>query len=415
MAPERLKINGERLLSRLMGLAAIGATEKGGVCRLALTDLDRQAREQFSTWASEIGCELRVDAIGNVFARRAGLDPDRSAVATGSHLDTQPTGGKFDGNYGVLAGLEVLQTLHDADIRTQAPLEVCVWTNEEGSRFVPVMMGSGVYCGAFTLEHALAATDTQGVSVAQALRAIDQAGPHPASVDTGAPRFDAYFEAHIEQGPVLEDADTTIGVVTGALGQRWYDVTVTGMEAHAGPTPMGLRRDALLPATELIQRIRAIAMREQPNGRGTVGYLNVFPNSRNVIPGRVQFSVDFRHPDDAGLLRMDAALHSAIAELTTATVTISVNPVVYFPPQAFDPELVALVRTAAAGAGFTHQEIVSGAGHDAVYVARTAPSAMIFIPCKDGISHNEIEDALPEHLIAGANVLLQAMLARAGT
>ena len=415
MTPERLKINGERLLSRLMGLAAIGATEKGGVCRLALTDLDRQAREQFSTWASEIGCELRVDAIGNIFARRPGLDSSRSAVATGSHLDTQPTGGKFDGNYGVLAGLEVLQTLHDADIRTQAPLEVCVWTNEEGSRFVPVMMGSGVYCGAFTLEHALAATDTQGVSVAQALRAIDQAGPHPASVDAGAPRFDAYFEAHIEQGPVLEDADITIGVVTGALGQRWYDVTVTGMEAHAGPTPMGLRRDALLPATELIQRIRAIAMREQPNGRGTVGYLNVFPNSRNVIPGRVQFSVDFRHPDDAGLLRMDAALRSAIAELTTTAVTISVNPVVYFQPQAFDPELVALVRTAAAGAGFTHQEIVSGAGHDAVYVARTAPSAMIFIPCKDGISHNEIEDALPEHLIAGANVLLQAMLARAGT
>jgi N-carbamoyl-L-amino-acid hydrolase len=414
MTPERLKIDGERLLSRLMMLAAIGATDKGGVCRLALTELDRQARALFSHWALEIGCELRVDAIGNIFARRAGLDSERSAVATGSHLDTQPTGGKFDGNYGVLAGLEVLQTLHDADIRTQAPLEVCVWTNEEGSRFVPVMMGSGVYCGAFTLEHALSATDTEGISVAQALGAIQQAGPNPASVNSGAARFGAYFEAHIEQGPVLEDADTTIGVVTGALGQRWYDVTITGMEAHAGPTPMGLRRDALLPATELIQRIRAIAMSEQPSGRGTVGYLNVFPNSRNVIPGRVQFSVDFRHPDDAGLLRMDQALRSAIAGLSTPEVSISVNQVVYFPPQPFDSELVGLVREAAAKAGLSHQEIVSGAGHDAVYVARTAPSAMIFIPCKDGISHNEIEDALPEHLTAGANVLLHAMLARAG-
>jgi N-carbamoyl-L-amino-acid hydrolase len=414
MNPERLKVDGERLLSRLMRLAAIGATEKGGVCRLALTELDRQARALFSGWALEIGCELRVDAIGNIFARRAGLDPERSAVATGSHLDTQPTGGKFDGNYGVLAGLEVLQILHDANIQTQAPLEVCVWTNEEGSRFVPVMMGSGVYCGAFTLEHALAATDTDGISVAQALGAIQQAGPHPASVSSGAPRFGAYFEAHIEQGPVLEDADTTIGVVTGALGQRWYDVTITGMEAHAGPTPMGLRRDALLPATELIQQIRAIAMREQPSGRGTVGYLNVFPNSRNVIPGRVQFSVDFRHPDDAGLLRMDEALREAIAGLSTPEVSISVNQVVYFPPQPFDHELVKLVREAAVKAGFSHLDIVSGAGHDAVYVARTAPSAMIFIPCKDGISHNEIEDALPEHLTAGANVLLQAMLARAG-
>ena len=230
MIPELLKIDGERLISRLMALAAIGATDKGGVCRLALTDLDRQARALFTSWASEIGCEVRVDAIGNVFARRAGLDPERNAVATGSHLDTQPTGGKFDGNYGVLAGLEVLHTLHDAQIQTQAPLEVCVWTNEEGSRFVPVMMGSGVYCGAFTLEHALSATDTSGISVAQALDAIQQAGPNPASVHSGAPRFGAYFEAHIEQGPVLEDADITIGVVTGCrLGEH---AVITQCHSH---------------------------------------------------------------------------------------------------------------------------------------------------------------------------------------
>jgi len=412
--PALLRVDGDRLWRRLMTLAAIGATAKGGVCRLALTDLDRQARELFMQWARELDCTLRIDAIGNLFARRAGSDEQLPAVATGSHIDTQPTGGKFDGNYGVLAGLEVIQTLADAGIRTRAPLEVCVWTNEEGSRFVPVMMGSGVYAGAFGLEHALSATDADGVSVREALQGIGQDGPAPASVADGAPRFAAYFEAHIEQGPVLEDAGVTIGAVTGALGQRWYDVTVTGMEAHAGPTPMALRRDALQPAAALMQEVDAIAMAEQPNGRGTVGNVVVFPNSRNVIPGRVRFTVDFRHADDEGLTRMDAALRAAVAELTRPGVTIEVEQVVSFPPQPFDAQLVELVRSAAERAGLSHMDLVSGAGHDAVHVARTAPAAMIFVPCKDGISHNEIEDAQPEHLSAGADVLLQAMLARAG-
>jgi N-carbamoyl-L-amino-acid hydrolase len=408
-------VNGDRLMSRLMELARIGATPKGGVCRLALTDLDRQARESVIAWLRAVGCSVRVDQIGNLFARRPGLDSTLPAVATGSHLDTQPTGGKFDGNYGVLAGLEVLQTLHEAGIRTRAALEVCVWTNEEGSRFVPVMMGSGVYCGAFSLEHALTARDAAGVSVSEALQAIGQAGTEPAAVTDGAPRFGAYFEAHIEQGPVLEDAGIPIGVVTGALGQRWYDIRVSGMEAHAGPTPMGLRRDALIPAAELIQKVRQIAMGEQPAGRGTVGHVSVFPNSRNVIPGQVQFSVDFRHPDETGLLRMDHALRAAAAALVSAGIAITVEQVVSFPPQAFDPGLVDLVREAARAQGYRSRDIVSGAGHDAVYVARTGPAGMIFIPCKDGISHNEIEDAEPAHLIAGANVLLHAMLARAGT
>ncbi len=412
--PPLLHVDGQRLWQRLMTLAEIGATPKGGVCRIALTELDGQGRALFTRWAQALGCTLRADAIGNLFARRAGTDESLPAVATGSHIDTQPTGGKFDGNYGVLAGLEVLQTLNDAGIRTRAPLEVCVWTNEEGSRFVPVMMGSGVYAGAFTLAHALAARDAAGISVQEALQAIGQAGPAPAALADGAPRFAAYFEAHIEQGPVLEDAGITIGAVTGALGQRWYDVTVTGQEAHAGPTPMGLRRDALLPAAALMQRVNAIAMAEQPQGRGTVGQVSVFPNSRNVIPGRVSFSVDFRHADDAGLQRMHAALGAAIAELSTAGVDIAIEPVVYFPPQPFDAELLALVRQGAAIAGLSQMDVVSGAGHDAVYVARTAPAAMIFVPCKDGISHNEIEDARPEHLTAGANVLLHAMLARAG-
>jgi len=412
-----LAVNRDRLWDSLMTLAAIGATDKGGVCRLALTDLDRQARELFIRWAREAGCEIRIDGIGNIFARRAGLDPDRPAVATGSHIDTQPTGGKFDGNYGVLAGLEVVRTLNDAGLKTPAPLEICVWTNEEGSRFVPVMMGSGVYAGAFTLEHALAAVDAEGRVAGDELRAIGFAGDTPASVAGGAPRFDAYFEAHIEQGPILEDADIVIGAVTGALGQRWYDVCVQGQEAHAGPTPMRLRRDALLAASGLIARVNEIAMGEQPNGRGTVGSMTVHPNSRNVIPGRVTFSVDFRHADDAGLQRMDDAFREAAAAAqrdARGGISISVEQVVYFPPVAFDPALVELVRQGAQRLGEVPLDIVSGAGHDAVHVASTAPTAMIFIPCKDGISHNEIEDATPEHLTAGANVLLHAMLQRAG-
>lgn len=409
-----LRIDGARLWQRLMALAAIGATPKGGVCRLALTELDRQGRALFERWAVELGCTMRRDAIGNLFARRAGRDDTLPAVATGSHIDTQPTGGKFDGNYGVLAGLEVLATLEDAGLQTRAPLEVCVWTNEEGSRFVPVMMGSGVYAGAFTLAHALAARDGEGISVQQALQATGQAGTAPTSVADGAPRFGAYFEAHIEQGPVLEDAGVTIGVVSGALGQRWYDVTVQGMEAHAGPTPMALRRDALLPAAALVQQVQAIAMAEQPHARGTVGQVRVHPNSRNVIPGQVQFSVDFRHADDAGLKRMDAALRAAAAQLAREGITIEITPVVEFPPQPFDAALRNAIGRAASRLGHSQMALASGAGHDAVYVARTAPAAMIFVPCKDGISHNEIEDARPEHLQAGADVLLHAMLARAG-
>jgi N-carbamoyl-L-amino-acid hydrolase len=407
-----VSINADRLWQSLMTLAQLGATAKGGVCRLALTELDRQARDLVVGWTREAGCAVRIDAIGNVFARRPGIDPARPAVATGSHIDTQPTGGKFDGNYGVLAGLEVIRTLNDHGIDTAAPIEVCIWTNEEGSRFVPVMMGSGVYAGAFALEHALAAADRQGVTVAQALGAIGYAGDAPAAAASGAPVFGAYFEAHIEQGPVLEASGDTIGVVTGALGQRWYDVTVTGMEAHAGPTPMQLRQDALLPATRLMQEVNAIALTQQPHARGTVGWVEVFPNSRNVIPGRVRFSVDFRNTTDEGLASMDAELRAAAARVgAEARVQIEIAQVVYFPPQPFASAMVAAVRSGAQRLGLSQRDIVSGAGHDAVYVARVAPAAMIFVPCTDGISHNEIEDARPEHLAAGANVLLHAMLA----
>jgi N-carbamoyl-L-amino-acid hydrolase len=405
-----LRVNGQRLWQSLMTLAEIGATPKGGVCRLALTELDRQGRDLFIRWAKEAGCEIRVDAIGNIFARRAGRDPGLPPVLTGSHLDTQPTGGKFDGNYGVLSGLEVMRALNDHDIQTEAPIEVVVWTNEEGSRFVPVMMGSGVFAEAFTLDHALKQQDTDGVSVAQALQAIGFAGAEPCRPFP----IKAYFEAHIEQGPILEARDDVIGSVTGALGQRWYDVTVTGMEAHAGPTPMELRKDALLAAAGLIQAVNRIALDHAPHGRGTVGWVDNYPNSRNVIPGTVRFSVDLRAASDDVLDSMNAAITQACKDASKNGVDVRLEQVVYFPPQPFAPELVDAVRTAAQHLGFSHTDIVSGAGHDAVYVARIAPTAMIFIPCKDGISHNEIEDAKPEHITAGADVLLRAMLAQAG-
>ena len=405
-----IRVSGTRLWQSLMDLAAIGATPKGGVCRLALTALDGQGRDLFVRWAREAGCSVRFDAIGNIFARRSGRNDLLPPIMTGSHIDTQPTGGKFDGNYGVLAGLEVVRSLNDAGVQTEAPIEVVVWTNEEGSRFVPVMMGSGVYAGAFTLKHALAQRDAQGISVEEALHAIGYAG-----APGGAPDVGAYFEAHIEQGPVLEAHHCVIGVVQGALGQRWYDVVVQGMEAHAGPTPMALRRDALLAASELVAEVNRIALERAPHARGTVGSLEVFPNSRNVIPGKVSMSVDLRAGDDAELLEMDADLRRTCAGIAQKRgLAIDVQEVVYFPPQPFTPELLEGIRGGAQALGCSTMDVVSGAGHDAVYLARLAPTAMIFVPCADGISHNEIEDAKPEHLEAGCNVLLQAMLRSAG-
>jgi N-carbamoyl-L-amino-acid hydrolase len=402
------RIDGARLWESLMALARIGATDKGGVCRLALTDLDRQGRELVMQWARQLGCSVRIDAIGNIFMRRAGSRDDLPPVMTGSHIDTQPTGGKFDGNYGVLAGIEVLRTLHARGIVTEAPIEVVVWTNEEGSRFVPVMMGSGVFAGAFTLAHALEQRDRDGISVADALKAIGHDGPHT----VGGRPVAAYFEAHIEQGPILEDRDKTIGLVRGALGQRWFDVTVTGMEAHAGPTPMELRHDALLAAADIVRQVNRIALDHAPHARGTVGCLDTYPNSRNVIPGRVRLTVDFRAADDATLTAMAASLRDYCA--ARPGVAVEMREVVYFPPQPFDDALVAALQESARDLGLSSMEIVSGAGHDAVYLARVAPAAMIFVPCKDGISHNEIEDARPEHLEAGCNVLLRAVLRTAG-
>ena len=354
---------------------------------------------------------VTIDKIGNGFMRRAGRNNSLPPIMTGSHIDTQPTGGKFDGNYGVLAGIEVVRTLNDHGIETEAPIEVAFWTNEEGSRFVPVMMGSGVFAKAFTLEHAYAATDTEGKTVKGELERIGYIGDQ----EPGDHPIGAYFETHIEQGPVLEDNDKTIGVVSGVLGIRWFDCTVTGMEAHAGPTPMALRKDAMLAATRIMQDVVAAAHRHPPHGRGTVGMVQVFPNSRNVIPGRVKFSIDLRTSTDA-LVDAMAAEVKAFADQVAKEhgVQVHIEMVSSYPAQLFQPECVEAVGRAAAKLGYSHMPAVSGAGHDAVYMAKLAPSGMIFIPCKDGISHNEIEDAKPEHIEAGCNVLLHAMLERAG-
>jgi beta-ureidopropionase / N-carbamoyl-L-amino-acid hydrolase len=405
-----LKINSERLWRSLMELARIGATDKGGVRRLTLTDADRRGRDQFVAWCKDAGLSVEVDGIGNIFGRRAGAEPGAPPVAMGSHLDSQPSGGKFDGAYGVMAGLEVMRTLNDAGIRTRAPLEVVSWTNEEGSRFVPTLMGSGVYAGIHRLDEILNQKDVDGTSVRDALNQIGYAGnakPH---------RLGAYFEAHIEQGPVLEQTKTTIGVVQGALGQRWFDVAIAGQDSHAGPTPMETRKDALLAASRLVVEVNRIATTYPDYARGTVGFMQVKPNSRNVVPGDVRMTVDLRNAKDSTLSAMADELKKRIQEIEKETrTTIAVQQVVYFPPSEFAPDLVAGVREGSRKFGYTYRDIVSGAAHDAVYMARIAPTAMVFVPCEGGISHNEIENARPEDIVAGCNVLLHAVVGRAGT
>jgi N-carbamoyl-L-amino-acid hydrolase len=406
-----LKVDGDRLWASLMEMARIGATAKGGNCRLALSDLDAQGRNLFIRWCEEAGCTVAVDRVGNIFARRPGKNPDLPPVMTGSHLDTQPTGGRFDGVYGVLAGLEVVRTLNDLGYETEAPVEVAVWTNEEGARFSPAMMGSGVFAGVFALEEVLEKPDNFGsAKFGEELRRIGFAGQAP----VGGRPVKAYFEAHIEQGPILEDEGKTIGVVTGAQGQRWYEITVIGQEAHAGPTPMKKRRDALVGAARMIDAVNRIGHAHPPNACATVGSVQVSPNSRNTIPGRVFFTVDFRHPVDETLSAMDDELKRECRAIAKAAhVEVEITDFWYFPPTPFEKRLVDSVRNAAEAQRLPHRDIVSGAGHDAVYMARVAPTAMVFVPCKDGISHNEIEDAKKDDLEAGCAVLLNAILAEA--
>jgi N-carbamoyl-L-amino-acid hydrolase len=405
-----IRIDGNRLWESLMELAKIGATEKGGVCRLALTDLDRQARDLFQKWCKEAGCTMTVDKMGNIFARRPGKDNSLPPVMTGSHIDTQPSGGKFDGNYGVLAGLEVIRTLNDFNYETARPIEVVVWTNEEGSRFAPAMVASGVFAGVFDLDYGLGRKDVDGKTMGEELKRIGYAG----ETQCGGREIAAFFEAHIEQGPILEAENKTIGIVQGVQGLRWYEVTVTGQEAHAGPTPMPRRKDALVGVSRMVSAVNRIGLARPPYACATVGMLQVSPNSRNVIPGKVFFTIDFRHPDPDVLAGMGKEMEEEAKKIAAELkLEIDFKEIWYSPPVKFASECVAAVKQAAEDLGFSNREIVSGAGHDSVYLSRVAPTAMVFVPCKDGISHNEIEDAKPDELAAGCDVLLRAIVERA--
>jgi N-carbamoyl-L-amino-acid hydrolase len=406
-----IRVDGARLWNSLMEMARIGATDKGGSCRLALTDEDKAGRDLFRSWCEQAGCAVTIDDLGNIFARRAGRSGSRPPVAAGSHLDTQPHGGRFDGVYGVLAGLEVIRTLNDHGIETEAPVEVVVWTNEEGSRFAPAMASSGVYAGLFEHDTVLDLQDGNGITWGQELERIGYAG----SQRCGQHPLGTMFEAHIEQGPILERNGNTIGVVVGAQGQRWYDLTVTGQDSHAGSTPMPGRRDALVAAARMVLSVQELARSHAPDAVGTVGSLAVTPDSRNTIAGEVRFTVDLRHPRDEILARMDRELRDACARCAgQEQVALAIDEIWHNPPIEFDTACVAAVRGAATELRYPHQDIVSGAGHDACQICRVVPTAMIFVPCADGLSHNEAESAEPEDLEAGCNVLLRAMLVRAG-
>jgi N-carbamoyl-L-amino-acid hydrolase len=406
-----LRIDSDRLWSSLMETARFGATPKGGICRLTLSPEDRQVRDWFRDACEAAGCTVHVDALGTMYALRPGRDMAKPPIAFGSHLDTQPTGGKFDGVLGTLAGLEVIRALNDAGIETEAPLCLVNWTNEEGSRFAPAMMASGAYVGDFETADILASRDASGTSVAEALDAIGYRGPH----EVGAFPLGAFVELHIEQGPLLEREGKTIGVVEGGQGIAWYDGAIEGFESHAGTTPMALRRDALCALSEIVLAVERLARAHGPHAVGTVGEAVIAHPSRNVIPGAVRFSLEFRHPEAEVLDRLDEEIREVCAELSRRrNVDAKVERIWRKEPVAFAPHLVAAVERSAEALGFSHRRIISGAGHDACNLATQLPATMIFVPCKDGISHNELEDATPEDCAAGANVLLHAVLSLAG-
>jgi N-carbamoyl-L-amino-acid hydrolase len=404
---QSLQINAQRLWDTLMETAKFGATLSGGITRLALSDEDRTVRDWFKVAAEEMGCAVTIDRVGNMFARRLGGTSGLSPIGVGSHLDTQPRGGKFDGILGVLGALEVVRTLHEEDYQTHSPIEVINWTNEEGARFAPAMLASGVFAGIFTTEFAHSRQDRDGRGFGDELSRIGYLGAEKASGHNLA----AMFELHIEQGPILAQEQKTIGIVTGVQGMRWYDVTVLGQQAHAGATPMHLRKNALLGATRLINEIDAGARRFAPHAVATVGAIECRPNSRNTIPGEVFFTVDLRHPDDAALDEMESQMRAIFAEvLHPLHLGFKETCIWASPAVAFDPGLIQCIARAAEQAGYRARRIVSGAGHDAAHIARVAPTAMIFVPCLGGISHNEAELATFEDCAAGTQVLLNTVL-----
>ena len=410
-AGENLKVNPARLWDSLMEMAKIGPGVAGGNNRQTLTDDDAAGRRLFQSWCEAAGCSMGLDSMGSMFARREGTDPEALPVYIGSHLDTQPTGGKYDGVLGVLGGLEVIRTLNDLGISTRHPIVVTNWTNEEGARFAPAMLASGVFAGVHSQDYAYARTDPEGKAFGDELKRIGWVGDEVA----GARKMQAMFELHIEQGPILEAEGRDIGVVTHGQGLWWLEITLTGKDAHTGSTPMNMRVNAGLGMARITERVDQIAMSHQPNAVGAVGQVTVFPNSRNVIPGRVVFTVDIRSPEQGKLDLMrgevERAAHAVAKELGLG---IGIEPVGHFDPVAFDPGLVKVVRAAAERLGYSHMDIVSGAGHDACWINRVAPTVMIMCPCVGGLSHNEAEEISEDWAAKGTDVLFHAVLETAG-
>lgn len=404
---ENLRINGDRLWESLMEMAKIGPGVAGGNNRQTLTDADKEGRELFARWCEEAGMTLGVDQMGTMFARREGTDPDALPVYVGSHLDTQPTGGKYDGVLGVLGGLEVIRSLNDLGIKTRHPIVVTNWTNEEGTRFAPAMLASGVFAGMHELDWAYDRTDANGLRFGDELERIGWKGEEA----VGARKMHAFFELHIEQGPILEAEGKDIGVVTHGQGLWWLEVTLTGKDAHTGSTPMNMRVNAGLGMARVTEAVHRIAMAHQPNAVGAVGQANVYPNSRNVIPGKAVFTIDIRSPELDKLTSMREQIEAEAAKIAEELgLGLSIEPTGHFDPVTFDENCVKAVRDAADRLGYSHRNIVSGAGHDACWINRLYPTAMVMCPCVDGLSHNEAEDISKEWATAGADVLFHAVV-----
>jgi N-carbamoyl-L-amino-acid hydrolase len=408
---ENLRINPDRLWDTLMDMAKVGPGVAGGNNRQTLTDEDSEGRHLFAGWCAKAGCKMGVDSMGNMFARREGTDPDALPVYVGSHLDTQPTGGKYDGILGVLGGLEVIRSLNDLGIKTKHPIVVTNWTNEEGTRFAPAMLASGVFAGMHTEDWAKDRVDADGKRFGDELRRIGWEGDEK----VGERKMHAFFELHIEQGPILEAENKQIGVVTHGQGLWWLEATLTGKDAHTGSTPMNMRVNAGLGMARITEAVHRIAMDHQPAAVGAVGQANVYPNSRNVIPGKAVFTIDFRSPDLAKLTSMREKLEAEAAQIAADLgLGITIEPVGHFDPVTFDDGCVTAIRDAAERLGYSHMDIVSGAGHDACWINRMYPTAMVMCPCVDGLSHNEAEEISKEWAAAGADVLLHAVVETAG-
>ena len=408
---ENMKINGERLWDSLMEMSKIGPGVAGGNNRQTVTDEDGEGRHLFQDWCVAAGCAMGLDQMGNMFARREGTDPDALPVYVGSHLDTQPTGGKYDGVLGVLGGLEIIRTLNDLDIRTKHPIVVTNWTNEEGTRYAPAMLASGVFAGVHTQDWAYEIEDAEGKKFGDELKRIGWRGEE----EVGARKMHAFFELHIEQGPILEAEGKEIGVVTHGQGLSWTQVTVTGKDSHTGSTPMPMRKNAGLGMARMLELVDKIAWSHAPDAVGAAGHIDVFPNSRNVIPGKVVFTVDFRSPNLATIEDMEAQFAVGAKRIAQEMgLGIELEKVGGFDPVTFDEGCVSAVRNAAERLGYSHRNLISGAGHDACWINKTTPTAMVMCPCVDGLSHNEAEDISREWATAGADVLLHAVVETAG-